>query len=352
MSVAAAPATSDSEQTTAMFREAAEAPGAVARQLKENAARMKALARHLRARPPRAIVTAARGSSDNAATFAKYLFETHTGTLTSSAGLSTASVYHARGRRDDTLFLALSQSGRSPDLLEASRVAKSEGAFTLAFVNAVDSPLAEVVDETVPLCAGAEASVAATKTFIATLSALIHLVAAWYDDAALYAALDSLPRGLEHAWTLDWSAAVGELKRASDLYVIARGLGFAAAQEASLKLKETCAIHAEAFSAAELAHGPLAIVREGFPVFAFVQDDETKPGMLETVRKLQDLRARLFLAGLSLDDAVALPTPVAHPIVQPALMIESFYRFANALAVSRGLDPDRPRHLSKVTETV
>ncbi|MGH6992744.1 MAG: SIS domain-containing protein, partial [Caulobacteraceae bacterium] len=259
-----------------MFLEASEAPRLAAAQLVANQRLLASLAERLRAAPPRSVATLGRGSSDNAATFARYLIETRVGAATASAAPSVSSLYEAHPRQKGVLVLAISQSGRSPDLLAAAKAAVAEGAFLLALVNDPASPLGRLAHQVVPLHAGDELSVAATKTFLASLCAIVQLVGLWTKEADLEAALGDLPDLLARSWALDWSAAEPPLVRAHDLYVIGRGLGLAVAQEAALKFKETCGIHAEAFSAAELHHGPMALVGPDFPVLAFVQDDETR----------------------------------------------------------------------------
>lgn len=339
-------------ESTRMFLEARQASQVVATQLGANAARVEAIAQRLRANPPRAVVTCARGSSDHAATFAKYLIETRTGVLTSSAGLSVSSVYAAHQNMEGVLYLAISQSGKSPDLLSSVRAAKDAGAFTIALVNDVTSPLAELVDEVLPLHAGPELSVAATKSYIAALSAIVQLVAAWTGDEDLAKGLAALPVGLAEAWALDWTPAVERLKLARNLYVLGRGVGFGVAQEAALKFKETCGLHAEAFSAAEVLHGPMALVKTGFPVLVFAQNDESRDSVDEMAKGLKARDADVLLVGAGEIGAGVLPALAAHPVVEPILMIQSFYRMANALSVARGYDPDSPPHLNKVTETV
>jgi len=326
---------------TSMFREAAEAADAVERQ-----SDMKRIGAALRRRSPAVVITCARGSSDHAATFAKYAIETRVGIPVASAAPSVASVYASRLRADGAVCIAISQSGRSPDLLETVSSLKRAGACVIALVNETDSPLADIADELFGLGAGTEQSVAATKSFIASLAAIARLVAEWSEDAALGRDLAALPDLLREAWELDWSELVGGLQAASDLYVLGRGVGYGIAQEAALKLKETSQIHAEAFSTAELRHGPMALVREGFPVLMFSQSDETGAGVGKTAAALAERGARVFLAGSD-----GLPTLRCSPLLEPILQIQSFYRAANALAVARGLDPDRPPHLAKVTET-
>jgi glucosamine--fructose-6-phosphate aminotransferase (isomerizing) len=335
-----------------MFREAAQASAVVARQAEENGPVIARLGETLRRLRPGVVVTCARGSSDHAATFAKYLIESTTGVPTASAAPSMASLYGKRLRLDGALFLAISQSGQSPDLLSAVAAARAGGALVVAMVNDVDSPLAGMADQVVPLCAGAERSVAATKSYIAALAAIVSLVTEWAQDEALAAAGTGLPKLLDEAWALDWSPLVEALQPASQLYMLARGIGLGAAQEAALKLKETSRLHAEAFSAAEVRHGPMALVGPGFPILLLRQSDETEAGMDEVIGDLAGRGAKVLVAGAAPDGAVSLPTVSAHPVLEPLLQIQSFYRAANALAFARGFDPDRPAHLAKVTETL
>jgi len=335
-----------------MFHEAAQAPQVVRAQLAANAAHTARLAARLRASPPRAVVTCARGSSDHAATFARYLIETRLGLLTSSAAPSVSSVYEASPDLSGTLLLTISQSGASPDILAVVSRARDAGAHVVALVNAEHSPLAQLADEVLPLHAGPERSVAATKSYIASLSAIVQLVAEWAGDAPLAAALERAPAALARAWQLDWSAAVARLTAANDLYVIGRGLGLAIAQEAALKFKETCGLHAEAVSAAELRHGPMALVGAGFPLLLFTQNDESRAGVTQLAAELAAHGADVLLAGAHLAATTELPTEGAHPVIEPLLFIQSFYRMANALSLARGRDPDVPPHLSKVTETL
>src|SRR5215472_9535959 len=207
-------------ETTRMFHEAAQAPAVVRAQLTANAARVAQLAERLRHSPPRAVVTCARGSSDHAATFARYLIETRLGVLTSSAAPSVSSVYDAAPDLAGTVMLAISQSGASPDLLAVVTRARAAGARIVALVNAPASPLAQLAHDLIPLHAAPERSVAATKSFIASLSAIVHLVASWSVDAALEAALMQSPQLLRRAWELDWSGALPQLLAANNLYVV------------------------------------------------------------------------------------------------------------------------------------
>lgn len=338
-------------ETTLMFSEAAEAGAAVRRQVADADA-LDALVAKLRAGPPRIVVTLGRGSSDNAATVARYLFETHLRLLTSSVSPSAASVYDAAPDYSGALMLAISQSGKSPDLLAAAEAAQAGGAHLVALVNDEASPLAALADSVLPLRAGEERSVAATKSFVTSVAGLLRLIAAWSRDDALEAALDELPTLLDRAWALDWSAALPVLTEAQNLYVIARGPALGIAQEVALKIKETCGFHAEAFSAAEVKHGPMALVGPGFPVLLLGQDDEAQDSVAELAAEFASRGAVVLHAGIGEAPGIRLPSLSAHPVVQPLLLVESFYRLANALAVTRGRDPDRPPHLRKVTETL
>jgi glucosamine--fructose-6-phosphate aminotransferase (isomerizing) len=243
-----------------MFREAGECAEVVARQRERNRGIIAELGQRLREHKPRALITLARGSSDNAATFARYLIETRAGVLTSSASPSVGSLYAATPDLAGTAVLAISQSGRSPDLLAAAEQASANGALLVAMVNDETSPLAQLAEIVVPLEAGPERSVAATKSFVASLTAILDLLAGWTQDRGIDAAISDLPETLRASWELDWTPALSPLRSAEMAYVIGRGPGLGIAQEAALKLKETCGIQAEAFSAAEVRHGPMPVV--------------------------------------------------------------------------------------------
>src|SRR5688572_14249528 len=342
-----------SADASLMLREAREAPAAVARALAANAEPCRALGARLREKSPPFAVTCARGSSDHAATFAKYLFELRLGLVTASMGPSVSSVYAATPRMQGALFLAISQSGRSPDLVHLAEAARGGGAITVALVNDAASPLAAACETVLPLHAGPERSVAATKSFIAALATLLQLFAHWRGDDALLRALQRLPDELENAVQADWSAALGLLAGARNLYVAARGIGLAVAQEAALKLKETAGLHAEALSAAELMHGPLALAGPEFPVLVLAQPDEAEAGLRDLVGLLVDRGVPVIVAGPAAGEGtVRLPADDLHPLTQPIALAQSFYRLADSLAKARGRDPDRPPHLVKVTKTV
>jgi len=263
-----------------------------------------------------------------------------------------SSLYEAQPDLRGVVCLAISQSGKSPDLLASVEAAKRGGALVIALCNWIDSPLAALADHLVPLCAGVEMSVAATKSYIVSLSAVLHLVASWTEDRPLLEALLRSPEQLEQAWALDWGDAVPVLQEATNLYVVGRGYGFGVTQEVALKLKETCGLHAEAFSAAEVKHGPMALVRLGFPVLMLSQNDESRAGIVALAHDFVARGAEVLTAGINIERAMSLPTITADPAIEPMLMIQSFYRMATTLALARGFNPDKPPHLNKVTETL
>jgi glucosamine--fructose-6-phosphate aminotransferase (isomerizing) len=334
-----------------MFREAASASDAVRAQLKEDR-EIAALGARLRKLAPRVVVTCARGSSDHAATYAKYLIETRARIVTASAAPSVSSLYGIDQDLRGGLFVAISQSGRSPDLLASVAAAKASGATVLALCNSPDAPLVAAADHVIALNAGPETSVAATKSFLASLAALARLTAAWTQNEALERALPELPALMDRAWQLDWSSAVTALEKLEHLYVIGRGLGLAAAQEIALKCKETCGLHAEAFSSAELRHGPFALLGPRFPALLLAQNDATREGVTALAAELASRAIPVLLAGSRAPRAQVLASLECAPELAPILAVQSAYRMIAALAIRRGFDPDRPAHLSKVTETL
>ena len=331
------------------IREAAEV---VTRQQGEICNPVAELASRLRRSAPSLVVTCARGSSGHAATFAKHLIERRFGIPVAPAAPNIATVYGRDLNLAGALFLAISQSGASDDLVEQARSAKRSGALTAALVNELTSPLAAVCDVILPLSAGPERSVAATKSFIAMLAALLRLVAAWGGDDGLASALERLPQRLRDALTLDWRESARALQGSDDLMILGRGPTLAIAREAALKLKEVCDIHAEAFSGAEFRHGPVALVTKDYPVLMLMPGDDAQAGMRALADDLRPMGAALFVAEPGPLSAWRLPCLAPDDPDADALpMIESFYSFAVELAHLRGIDPDRPRHLNKVTRT-
>lgn len=338
---------------THMAREVAEIPEAAARFLSQSREAVLDAAQALRRKDPDLVVTVARGSSDHAATYLKYAIELEAGVPVASVGPSIASIYRRPLRLGKAACIGISQSGRSPDGVEMMRSATLSGALSVAVTNFEDSPMAQVSSHCLPLQAGEEKSVAATKTFVCSVLAGLSLLAEWRQDHALLDAVAGLPEALGKAVTLNWGPMSARLARAGSAYVLGRGPGFAIACEAALKFKETCGIHAEAYSAAEVLHGPAAIVQANFPVFALGIEDAALPQLMATAERLVAQGADVFITGAEVEGATSLPLVQGlHPLVAPLVAIASFYSFIEGLARRRGFDPDTPPHLRKVTETV
>lgn len=336
-----------------LSREAAEAPDVAQRQITGNEPMIADLVKRLRSMKPAFVATCARGSSDHAATYGKYLIEMTLGLPVASLGPSLASVYRGEPNLSGALFIAISQSGRSPDALRLTEAANRGGALVLGIVNDATSPLAKLCDVVLPLHAGPEQSVAATKSFLASCVALLNLTACWADDEDLLEALDQAPHALVAAGDCDWAPALRRLERAASLYVIGRGPGLGIAQELALKFKETCGLHSEAFSSAEVLHGPLALVGPGFPAVILDPADEGSDSTRAVAETLAGLGADILYAGASDAAYTRLPIPedVPAPLV-PLVQARAFYGGIAQLALARGLDPDHPPHLVKVTRTL
>jgi glucosamine--fructose-6-phosphate aminotransferase (isomerizing) len=338
--------------TTLMLQEALSSARQVAQQLAGDEGRYAALGQALRALPPQGAVTIARGSSDHAAAYFAYLVMSRTGQLVTSLPMSLLTLYKAPMARQRVLAVSISQSGRSPDLFEPMREFAQARASTVALVNDLNSPLAQAVDWAMPLHAGPEKSVAATKSFICGLVAGARLAAHWGGHADLLEALKTLPAALEDACQQDWSVAAESLRTASQLMVIGRGPGLAIAQEAALKFKETCGIQAEAFSSAEVKHGPMALVNSNYPMLIFALRGPAQQSLLDLAAEMRGRGARVLLAApadIPERDLTLTAAPVED--LDPITAIQSFYLLAEALARARGLNPDQPPHLSKVTST-
>jgi glucosamine--fructose-6-phosphate aminotransferase (isomerizing) len=335
-----------------MLDEAREAPQAVARQLAADGERWAAFGRSLRQQPPASLLTIARGSSDHAAHYAAYLVMARLGRLVTSMPMSLITLYQSQIHCEGLASFAFSQSGQSPDLVGPTQYFRQRGAITCAFVNDSASPLARAAEWLFPLHAGQEASVAATKSFIAQMVAGARLAAAWQDDAILHGALQQLPAALERAGHADWSPALETLGEADRLFVIGRGLGLPVAMEAALKFKETCGIQAEAFSGAEVQHGPMRLIEQGYPLLVFAPRGPAQAGLLELAHAMRERGAHVLLAAPAGTPDARLPLVEASvPELDAVCAIQSFYPMVEALARARGNDPDRPPHLQKVTRT-
>lgn len=339
--------------TSQMAREVAEIPDAARRFLELSAGQLRDAAEAMRQADPKVLLTVARGSSDHAATYLKYAAELLAGIPVASIGPSVASIYGRPLALSGAACIGISQSGQSPDIVQMMQAARHGGALTVAITNHGESPMAAASAHCLPLRAGTESAVAATKTFVCSVLAGLALLAEWRQDRALQQALAAAPKAMEQALTLDWSPLSARLSRAQSAYVLGRGPTIGIAAEAALKLKETCGLHAEGFSAAEVLHGPSAIVHAGFPVLALAVEDAAQPHVVATVERLAAQGADVFITGAQAKGAVTLPMVGGlHPLVAPLVLSVAFYAFVETLSRRRGFDPDTPPHLRKVTETL
>ncbi|MDD4973712.1 MAG: SIS domain-containing protein [Bacteriovorax sp.] len=338
--------------TTLMRAEALEAPRVTEEQFSENQQILDEVAQYLNQRNPYSVVSIARGSSDHAAQYLNYLVTAKMGKLTTSLSMSALTQYQANLDVSRSIGIAISQSGQSPDVVKPIEYMKSHNAPTFALVNDIHSPLASVSEWTIPLHAGPEKAVAATKSFIASLTASAGLIAAWKNDLELTRGLHHLPDDLLKAQKLDWTSPIKTLKEAKRIMVVGRGYGLALALEAALKLKETCSIQAEAFSAAEIKHGPQALIEEGYPLLIFANRGPALLGMLDLAADMKARGANVILAAPPFvkDKQLEIQTTHAEEL-DIITAIQSFYLMAEELARSLGLNPDEQKHLSKVTKT-
>ncbi len=338
--------------TSLMLKEAVSAAECVALQLSKDTDRYAELGRKLRSTNFNTALTIARGSSDHASNYVAYLIMARLGRVVASLPMSLLTLYKSPIITRDTLTIAISQSGQSPDVVEPTRYFRDGGATTIALVNDIDSPLAHAAEWAMPLHAGKEQSVAATKSFITSLVAGARLVSQWQNDPELAEGLAALPEALATAAQADWSAAIDVLAPARNIMVVGRGISFPIALESALKFKETSALQAEAFSGAEIKHGPMALIDEGYPLLIFATRGPAQAGLVQLATEMRGRGARVLLAAPADIAERDLTLPVAAtPDLDPIVAIQSFYVMAAHLSKARGMDPDRPRHLSKVTKT-
>ena len=331
-----------------MALESAEGPEAVARFLALNHTKLVELGKCLRKAPPQTILTSARGSSDNAAGYFKYITEILTGIPCCSIGASVVSVYGAKLQVENGLCLTISQSGKSPDIVALQEAAKKSGALTVALVNVEGSPAALSADICLALHAGPEQSVAATKSFVVSLAAGAAILAHWLGQAELLDAVAQLPEVLARASKIYWAQAVDLAVATDSLYVLGRGPALPIAAETALKLKETCAIHAEAYSVAEVMHGPLELLGKDFPVLTYAPEDQSSATTAAAIKKIRATGAKVLTMG----SGGLTYARSRHSLLDPISMIQTAYGFVEATAKALGRNPDQPRLLKKVTETV
>ncbi len=336
-----------------------EQPAAAARLLSGQADAIEALAGAIRARGVRHVVIVARGSSDHAAIYAQYVLGIRHGLTVGLATPSVVSIYGGDPVVSDALVIAISQSGASPDIIAVLEAARRQGALTVALTNDAASPLARAADRTIDLSAGPERSIAATKSYTTSLLAVAALSAALTEDAADRAVVAGVPAALESALGLEPAMRdIAEAHAAADrALLVARGYEYATVREWSIKVKELAHVFADPYSAADFAHGPVALLEAGVPLIAIVRDGPTADGL---VAQLTSLRADLDPDLTILSDRadalalatrpVALPSPPAEWVAPIATIVAGQFH-AMYSTISRGRDPENPRSIVKVTRT-
>ena len=334
---------------SAMKRETAEIPAAAERLVARSEVFAPIVERIEQAKP-RIIVFCGRGSSGHIGVYLRYLFEARLGLLGSAAAPSVVTAYQRPPDMRGALFVVVSQSGRSPDLVDATQMARKFGALTLAIVNDENSPAAAASELVLPIGAGAEHAVAATKTVALSMIAGAQLVATLARDDDLNDSLRHLPLRLSGALACDWSAWADCAANAPAAFVVGRGYGLGCVREIALKVAEILRVPALGYSAAELRHGPRASISPTTPVLVLRQNDQAAATVDDLVRDLDDAGERVFTAGGA---AGRLPwIGDGHPVCDPVLMLIPAYRAIEAAARRRGFDPDNPPYLSKVTCTL
>jgi glucosamine--fructose-6-phosphate aminotransferase (isomerizing) len=332
--------------TSAMLREIAESPDAVAG-LVARGGEIAALARDLAIGSVPFVVLCGRGSSGHVGTLLRYLIETRLGLAVSTTAPSVTTLFHSRMRLRGALFVVISQSGGSSDLVAATEAARASGARTLAIVNVTDSPVARAAEFVLDIGVGPELSVAATKSVIASMAACVALMAAWAEASDLADAVARLPARLARASALDWSGMAADVLQAPAAFVTARGFGLGPAREIALKLAETTRLPTLAYSAAELLHGPRASISRVTPVLALGSPDAAGPSVADLVLALREAEVPVHDVGGSLpwiaDD---------HAVTDPIAMLMPAYAAIEAMTRAKGFDPDHPPFLRKVTSTV
>ena len=338
---------------TKMRKEIEDIPDAIQRLLDNSQLAIESAASDMRSRNPAVVCTVARGSSDHAATYMKYAIELTAGIPVASIGPSVSSIYRATLNIEHGVCIGISQSGQSPDITSMIKSAGDGGALTIAITNDSLSPLADASDHVLDIQAQLEKSVAATKTFVTSIVSGLLLLAHWTRNEDLLTSLQQLPQQCVRAIGLDWQILADRLKDGDSLYVLGRGPSFAMANEVALKFKETCQIQGEAFSSAEVLHGPVSIVGHNYPVLALIARDKSESSIAGVADDLANRGGNVFATSQQTQRTQSLPfIATGNPLTDPLMLIVSSYAFIEKLARMRGLNPDEPRHLKKVTETV
>lgn len=346
------------EKKSHLFREIHEQPGVLRRLLERERTPIQELAATIRRRAVTHVVIAARGTSDNAGRYAKYLLGAVNGLVVALATPSLFTIYQQPPRFRDALVLAISQSGKSPDIVAVLAEARRQGAPTAAITNVADSDLAREADHVIDLHAGVERSIAATKTYTSELAAIAALSASLADGAEMWQALEEIPGVVAATLSMDDEIAriAQRYRYMRDCVVIGRGYNYATAFELALKLKELTYTIAEPYSSADFLHGPLALVEHGFPAIVIAPSGAMLPEMRRFISTLQQKQAEVVVISDDRQTLEAADTPLALPQAVPEWLspisaIIPGQLLALYLAHARRYDPDHPRGLRKVTQT-
>jgi len=344
-----------------MLKEIREQPQAISRLIEAEKPRVWKMAKRWNEVMPRFICIAARGTSDHAALYGKYLFETMNGIPVSLAAPSVASIYKADLRVEGGLFIGISQSGEAADVIAVIERARKGGADTLAITNVEKSPLAGAAQCTIPLHAGQEKAIAATKTFTASMAALLLISAAIGRNEGLLASLEEVPALVKESTrgTEKLRPKVERFRGLQECVVLGRGYNMSVAYELALKLRETSYLRAQPFASPDFVHGPIAIISEGYPVIAIANRGAVLPSILEVVKEAKSRGAETVIIGnapeaLEIADAAFPVNPGRDvpEVISPFPSIAAGQILAQALAVLKGFNPDRPHGLKKVTITL
>ncbi len=338
---------------TLMYTETLESAKTIAHQWAENRELRLEICKSWKEFNPYTFLTIARGSSDHAAQYFNYLASLKLGKITTSFTPSLISIYEKSIDASKTISIGISQSGRSPDLIAVFKSLREKKFPSLAMVNVENSPLADEASFVYPLRAGEEKSVAATKSFIASLFASASLIGEYSQDKSFLVALAQASQTLERESISPWSKIIDLLSTSEKTMIVGRGLGLSIALEASLKLKETCHIQAEAFSAAEILHGPQAVIEEKYPLIIFALRGECQKALFDLGQMMKERGANVIVISDQQNELTdCLYKTSSHIDLDPINAIHQFYITVEALALAKGLNPDQPRSLSKVTLTI
>ena len=339
----------DDRSQTAMAREIREIPTTAERLLAERDS-IITVANRIRQADPRVVVISGRGSSGNAGTLLRYLFEARAGLLVSTSAPSVMTTYGQSIDMRNAVFIVISQSGRSPDLVMGAQSARKNGALTIAIVNDLTSPLALACELTLPMGAGLERSVAATKSVVLSMVTSVQLVASLTSDDELNEKIKRLPQRFSDALACDWSQWSSSLAAARAAFVVGRGFGLGPAREIGLKVTEAMRIPTLSYSAAEVMHGPLACASAEIPFLVLRQNDGSSAMVDALIAELRVRKLNVFSAG---DPTGVLPwIGNDDPICDAITMLLPAYATIEQAARARGFDPDNPPNLSKITETM